>query len=67
MLKGNIKIRPAKNAKYKACEHCSYASVCQFDTSMKDNNYNYLLKKKDEDVWELMKKKIKDEVKGGEE
>ncbi len=67
MLKGNIKINPAKNSKYKACEYCSYASVCQFDTSMKDNNYNLVLKKKDEDIWELMKRKIKKAVEGGEE
>ena len=67
MLKGNIKINPAKNAKYKACEYCSYASVCQFDTSMKDNKYNLVLKKKDEDIWELMKNKIKKAVEGEDE
>ncbi|WP_040215121.1 helicase-exonuclease AddAB subunit AddB [Clostridium polynesiense] len=63
MLKGNIKIKPAKKLKYTACQNCSYASVCQFDTSMKDNSYNYMHKKKDEDVWELMKEKIQEELK----
>lgn len=67
MLEGNIKIKPAKKLKYTACENCNYASVCQFDTSMKDNKYNYLSKKDDEDIWELMKKKIEHEVEGGEE
>ncbi|WP_055665405.1 helicase-exonuclease AddAB subunit AddB [Desnuesiella massiliensis] len=67
MLKGDIKIKPSKNKKYSACDYCSYAAICQFDPSIKDNSYRYVNKKKDEDVWNLMKDKIKAVVEGGKQ
>jgi len=54
MLNGNIEIRPIKNKKHTACSYCSFASVCQFDPSMKDNKYRYVNKKKEDEVWNLM-------------
>ena len=39
MLDGNISIAPYKNKDKNSCEFCEYSSVCQFDSSLKDNNY----------------------------
>ena len=58
MLNGNIEIKPSKSKKHTACNYCSFASVCQFDPSMKDNKYRYVNKKKDEEVWTLMADKV---------
>lgn len=58
MLNGNIEIKPSKSKKHTACNYCSFASVCQFDPSMKDNKYRYVNKKKDEEVWNLMADKV---------
>lgn len=54
MLTGNIKISPYKNRKITACKYCDYLTVCQFDTSMKDNEYRILKDLKDDEVWKLM-------------
>ena len=56
MLNGNIEIRPSKDKQHTACGYCSFSAVCQFDSSMKDNKYRYVNKKKDEEVWSLMEK-----------
>jgi ATP-dependent helicase/nuclease subunit B len=58
MLSGNIEIKPSKEKRYSACNFCSYSAICQFDSTMKDNKYRYVNKKKDEEVWSLMEKKI---------
>jgi ATP-dependent helicase/nuclease subunit B len=56
MLNGNIEIRPTKDKQHTACGYCSFSAICQFDSSMKDNKYRYVNKKKDEEVWSLMEK-----------
>jgi len=58
MLNGNIEIRPTKSKKHTACSYCNFASICQFDPSMKDNKYRYVNKKKDDEVWTLMQDKV---------
>lgn len=58
MLSGNIEIKPSKEKSHSACNFCSYSAICQFDSSMKDNKYRYVNKKKDEEIWELMDKKV---------
>ena len=63
MLSGNIKIEPCKSQSVTYCDYCDYSSVCQFDTSIKDNNYKVILKKKKEDIWKSMINKIKEEDK----
>lgn len=63
MLEGDISISPYKKDKYTPCQNCSFQSICQFDRSIKDNNYKYLNEKKQDEVWELMKR----EVEKGEE
>jgi ATP-dependent helicase/nuclease subunit B len=60
MLKGNISIKPYKKKKNTPCAHCNFAAICQFDTSIRDNKYNYINDKKDEEVWELMKKEVEE-------
>ena len=58
MLSGNIKIEPCKNQKMAYCEYCDYSAICQFDTSIKDNNYKIVAGKSDDELWSRMKKKI---------
>lgn len=70
MLKGNISIMPYKKKNATPCEYCQFSSICQFDTSMKDNKYKLLNDKNDEEVWELMKKEVEEEdgeISGGNE
>jgi ATP-dependent helicase/nuclease subunit B len=62
MLSGNIEIKPSKEKRYSACNFCDYSAICQFDSTFKNNNYRYVNKKKDDEVWCLMEKKL-----GGEE
>ena len=62
MLSGNITIRPYKKNKETPCKFCDYAAVCQFDTSIKGNNYRIINEKPEADLWMLMEK----ETKGGD-
>ena len=55
ILNGKIDIKPYYKNKKTACEFCSYKSICKFDSNNKDNNYNYLTKLKDEEIWEKIK------------
>ena len=58
MLSGKIKIEPCKNDKTAYCQYCDYSSICQFDTSIKDNKYKIIAKKDEEVIWNHMKKFI---------
>ena len=55
ILKGKIKIEPTKMNKRTSCEYCELGSICQFDTSFKDNDYRNLKKLKDKEVLEKVK------------
>lgn len=59
MLSGEVKIEPCKSAKVTYCDYCDYSSICQFDTSIKDNKYKIILKKKKDDLWNAMSNKVK--------
>ena len=61
MLSGDIKIEPCKSSKVTYCDYCDYSSICQFDTSLKDNKYKIILKKKKDDLWKSMVDKVKEE------
>ncbi|MFX0549425.1 PD-(D/E)XK nuclease family protein [Hathewaya histolytica] len=65
MIEGNITIKPCKMGKTTTCDYCDYSSICTFDLSMKDNQYEILNEKKDEEVWHLLEKE-KEERKNGE-
>ncbi|MDK2800200.1 MAG: ATP-dependent helicase/nuclease subunit [Clostridiales bacterium] len=54
MLKGDVSINPYKKKKFTSCTYCNYASVCQFDPSMKDNKFRIMDDMKDEEVWKLI-------------
>ena len=62
MLSGEIKIEPCKSSSITYCDYCDYSSICQFDTSIKDNKYKVIFKKKNEDLWSEMENVIKEEV-----
>lgn len=54
IVKGNVPIRPYKKKKITSCRYCSYSSICQFDLSNKENSFNLLHDREDEQVWKLM-------------
>ncbi|QZY54167.1 helicase-exonuclease AddAB subunit AddB [Crassaminicella profunda] len=60
MMKGNIKIVPSKNGKQTACDYCSYTSICQFDSSLEDNEYKNMKKLSNEEVLKRIKEKEED-------
>lgn len=65
MLMGNISIIPFKKKKNTPCEHCKFAAICQFDSSIKDNKYKYLDDKNNEEVWKLIEKEVEGGMKIG--
>lgn len=58
MVKGDITIRPYKKKNKTPCEFCSYAAICQFDSSMKDNKYRIINDKKDDEIWTLIGQEV---------
>ncbi len=56
ILDGNVTINPYKKRTMTACTYCSFSSVCQFDTSIRDNRYRNLPDLKEDDLWPLMRK-----------
>lgn len=59
MLSGKIKIEPCKNQTTAYCEYCDYSSICQFDTSIKDNKYKLVVKKDEKELWKRMEYVVK--------
>ena len=59
MLSGKIKIEPCKNQTTAYCEYCDYASICQFDTSIKDNKYKLVVKRDEKELWNRMENAVK--------
>ncbi|MEG2812642.1 MAG: PD-(D/E)XK nuclease family protein, partial [Clostridium sp.] len=62
MLSGDISVMPYKDGDETPCQWCEYSSICQFDTSFKDNVYK-ITKSLNKDV---AMEKIKGEVEGNE-
>lgn len=52
ILKGKIRVEPTKTKNRTSCEYCELSSICQFDTSFKDNGYNTLKKLTNKEVLE---------------
>lgn len=52
MTSGDIKLNPYENKYGNACSFCSFKSVCQFDPSLKSNNYNHLKEYNDDTIIE---------------
>ncbi|WP_455539494.1 helicase-exonuclease AddAB subunit AddB [Terrisporobacter sp.] len=59
MVGGDISILPCKSKNGTSCDFCTYTSICQFDPSIKGNNYNMINDKSDEEIIELMEKEVK--------
>lgn len=59
MIGGDISILPCKNKNGTSCDFCNYASICQFDPSIRGNMYTILNDKSDEEVIKLMEKEVK--------
>lgn len=59
MLCGDVKIEPTKQANRSYCEYCDFSSICQFDTSIKDNKYKVINKKSRTEIWDNIRKEIK--------
>ena len=56
VFSGSVPIMPVKSRFGAACKYCSYSTVCQFDTSLKENNYRLLHDKSSEEIWKMMKR-----------
>jgi len=54
IMKGNVPIKPYKKKGSTSCKYCSFSSVCQFDTAMKENSFKLLYDKDNEEIWKLM-------------
>ncbi|HSQ87549.1 helicase-exonuclease AddAB subunit AddB [Romboutsia sp.] len=59
MLGGNISIAPYKNKDKNSCIFCNYSSICQFDTTLKENKYKIINKKSDDEVINTMRGDVK--------
>lgn len=58
IMKGNVPIKPYKKKKLTSCQYCSYSAICQFDLTQKENSYNLIYDRKDDEVWGLMEKEL---------
>jgi len=54
ILDGHVAVSPYKKRTITACTYCAYSSVCQFDTSMRDNRYRILADLEESEMWRMM-------------
>ena len=40
------------------CEYCSYKSICNFDSKMANNDYNYIPNREKADILEEIKNRL---------
>lgn len=64
MIEGKIDIEPCKENKNIVCDYCNYSHICQFDSSLEDNRYKVIAKKKEEEIWKSISEKVGGEVNG---
>lgn len=50
ILSGNINLKPYNKKRKTPCDYCEYKSICQFDTGLCNNEYNYLTENKKEEI-----------------
>lgn len=58
MLEGHIGISPYKTKESTSCEFCSFATICQFDSTFKDNNYRIINKKSQDEIIKKMRGEV---------
>ena len=56
ILNGKVSALPYQLNNKQPCDYCNYRSICQFDITQKDNQYEELQKLKKEQVWERLEK-----------
>ena len=54
---GKIDLKPYNLKKKTPCEYCEYKGICNFDSKIKGNDYNYILNKGREIILEEIKNK----------
>jgi hypothetical protein len=55
IIDGNVAINPYKKRTVTACTYCGFSSVCQFDTSIRDNRYRLIPDVSEDELWNNMK------------
>lgn len=55
ILDGNISLKPYYKNKNTPCKYCSYKPICQFNTNLYGNEYNYIQEYKKETILEMIK------------
>lgn len=56
ILSGNINLKPYYKKGKTPCKYCEFKSVCGFDTSICENNYNFIGEFSKEEILEKMEK-----------
>src|SRR5699024_4169086 len=57
MTQGCVHLHPHQHKQMTACTFCPFRSVCQYDTSLTENNYRRLTDRKDEEILDELRKK----------
>ncbi|WP_232696678.1 helicase-exonuclease AddAB subunit AddB [Brevibacillus daliensis] len=61
LVDGDISIEPYLQGQMNACQICSYRSVCQFDQLLDGNQPRLITRKKDQEVWGLIRQEMGEE------
>lgn len=56
MTDGRVDLNPFQHNQQIACEYCPFLSVCQFDSTLDDNNYSKLRDMKDDEILERLRR-----------
>lgn len=56
ILSGDISIKPYNYNQKTGCDYCSYKSICMFNPNIKGNEYNYIKRKTNDEIWEMVEK-----------
>ena len=56
ILSGDISIKPYNYNQKTGCDYCSYKSICMFNPNIKGNEYNYIKRKTNDEIWEIVEK-----------
>lgn len=58
MLEGHIGIAPYKTKESTSCDFCSFATICLFDSTFKDNSYRIINKKSQDEIINKMRGEV---------
>ncbi len=60
ILNGKVSALPYQLDKHQPCDYCDYRSICQFDVSQQDNEYEALEKLSKKEIWKRLEKERKE-------